>query len=165
MLQDKQGTGRNRYTKSNILVQFYAIYVILNYLYRGIAPGVLDSDVFHIQTLQHIMRMSRTWDSTMSMIPKGGETIWGGLDWSPEEGYLPKNKTHENIHNSFCSQNESGSKECQARHPNYGRIISFGRDVGESHSSNFERIDFRVRFLISTKCQIANVLQLYPFFG
>ncbi|GKG20905.1 phospholipid:diacylglycerol acyltransferase 1-like protein, partial [Tanacetum coccineum] len=33
---------------------------------RGIAPGVLDSDVFHIQTLQHIMRMSRTWDSTMS---------------------------------------------------------------------------------------------------
>lgn len=129
---------------------FCAIYVILNYLYlnhRGIAPGVLDSDVFHIQTLQHIMRMSRTWDATMSMIPKGGETIWGGLDWSPEEGYLPKNKTHENIHNSFCSQNESDNKECQARHPNYGRIISFGRDVAETHSSNFERIDFRVRFL------------------
>lgn len=134
---------------------FCAIYVILNYLYlnhRGIAPGVLDSDVFHIQTLQHIMRMSRTWDATMSMIPKGGETIWGGLDWSPEEGYLPKNKTHENIHNSFCSQNESDNKECQARHPNYGRIISFGRDVAETHSSNFERIDFRVRFLISIKC-------------
>ncbi|XP_024973196.1 phospholipid:diacylglycerol acyltransferase 1-like [Cynara cardunculus var. scolymus] len=110
---------------------------------RGIAPGVLDSDVFHIQTLQHIMRMSRTWDSTMSMIPKGGETIWGGLDWSPEEGYIPSNRTHENVHNSFCSQNESDSKVCQARNPNYGRIISFGRDVAELHSSKLERIDFR----------------------
>ncbi|GKB74316.1 L-arabinokinase-like protein [Tanacetum coccineum] len=34
------------------------------------------------------MRMSRTWDSTLSMIPKGGDTVWGGLDWSPEEGYV-----------------------------------------------------------------------------
>ncbi|KAJ9559476.1 hypothetical protein OSB04_004636 [Centaurea solstitialis] len=110
---------------------------------RGIAPGVLDSDVFHIQTLQHIMRMSRTWDSTMSMIPKGGETIWGGLDWSPEEGYLPSNKTHENIHNSFCKDNESDSKACEARQINYGRIVSFGRDVAETHSSNLERVDFR----------------------
>ncbi|KAF5816923.1 putative transferase [Helianthus annuus] len=101
---------------------------------RGIAPGVLDSDVFHIQTLQHLMRMSRTWDSTMSMIPKGGETIWGGLDWSPEEGYYPNNTT------SVSSQNESKSK---ARNPNYGRFISFGRDAAELHSSEIQRIDFR----------------------
>ncbi|GKB99194.1 phospholipid:diacylglycerol acyltransferase 1-like protein [Tanacetum coccineum] len=71
---------------------------------RGIAPGVLDSDVFHIQTLQHMMRMSRTWDSTMSMIPKGGETIWGGLDWSPEEDLLEfvasKMMERRNVHYS-----------------------------------------------------------------
>ncbi|KAI3763391.1 hypothetical protein L1987_53848 [Smallanthus sonchifolius] len=107
---------------------------------RGIAPGVLDADVFHLQTLQHIMRMSRTWDSTMSMIPKGGETIWGGLDWSPEEGYFPSNKTHKKITTSLSSRNESNSK---ASNPNYGRFISFGRDVAELHSSQIERIDFR----------------------
>ncbi|GKD84164.1 phospholipid:diacylglycerol acyltransferase 1-like protein, partial [Tanacetum coccineum] len=101
---------------------------------RGIAPGVLDSDVFHIQTLQHIMRMSRTWDSTMSMIPKGGETIWGGLDWSPEEGYIPKNKTQGNNNTSVSTQ---------AKNPNYGRLISFGRDMAESHSPQIERVDFR----------------------
>ncbi|PWA84944.1 phospholipid:diacylglycerol acyltransferase [Artemisia annua] len=110
---------------------------------RGIAPGVLDSDVFHIQTLQHIMRMSRTWDSTMSMIPKGGETIWGGLDWSPEEGYIPKNKTQGNNDTSLSTQNESYSKGSQAKNPNYGRLISFGRDVAETHSSQIERVDFR----------------------
>ncbi|XP_071733518.1 phospholipid:diacylglycerol acyltransferase 1-like [Rutidosis leptorrhynchoides] len=112
---------------------------------RGIAPGVLDSDVFHIQTLQHIMRMSRTWDSTMSMIPKGGDTIWGGLDWSPEEGYLPKNKTDTNLNTSLMSssQNNTHSKASQARNPNYGRFISFGREKAELHSSQIERIDFR----------------------
>ncbi|XP_076926045.1 phospholipid:diacylglycerol acyltransferase 1-like [Bidens hawaiensis] len=100
---------------------------------RGIAPGVLDADVFHIQTLQHLMRMSRTWDSTMSMIPKGGDTIWGGLDWSPEEGYFPNN-TRKNI----TSQSNS-----QAKSPNYGRFISFGRDAAEAHSSQIQRVDFR----------------------
>ncbi|CAI9267588.1 unnamed protein product [Lactuca saligna] len=110
---------------------------------RGIAPGVLDSDVFQIQTLQHIMRMSRTWDSTMSMIPKGGETIWGGLDWSPEEGYLPSQRTNANITTSRCNQNESYSTMCDTTRINYGRLISFGRDVAESCSSDIERTDFR----------------------
>ena len=91
------------------------------------------------------MRMSRTWDSTMSMIPKGGETIWGGLDWSPEEGYIPKNKTHGNNNTSVSTQNES-NKVSQAKNPNYGRLISFGRDVAETHSSQIERVDFRVSF-------------------
>nr|GEW68503.1 phospholipid:diacylglycerol acyltransferase 1 [Tanacetum cinerariifolium] len=82
---------------------------------RAIAPGVLDSDLFQIQTLQNLMRMSRTWDSTLSMIPKGGETIWGGLDWSPEE----------------------------ATQASYGKMVSFGRDVAEAPSSEIERIEFR----------------------
>ncbi|EPS62391.1 hypothetical protein M569_12397, partial [Genlisea aurea] len=84
---------------------------------RAIAPGVIDKDLFHFQTLQHIMRMTRTWDSTMSMIPKGGETIWGNLDWSPEQ------------------------EDQHAAH--YGRIISFGKDVAEADSSIIHRIDFR----------------------
>ncbi|KAK9066123.1 hypothetical protein SSX86_015525 [Deinandra increscens subsp. villosa] len=110
---------------------------------RGMAPGVLDSDVFHIQTLQHIMRMSRTWDSTMSMIPKGGETIWGGLDWAPEEGgYVPNNIL--NITTSPHSHNHSDIYDhARDPNPNYGRFISFGRDAAESHSSQIQRIDFR----------------------
>lgn len=88
----------------------------------------------------------------MSMIPKGGETIWGGLDWSPEEGYLPKNKTNNNLNASLSSQNNSDSKASEARNPNYGRFISFGRDAAELHSSQIERIDFRVSFSTSTKC-------------
>ncbi|GKB99992.1 phospholipid:diacylglycerol acyltransferase 1-like protein [Tanacetum coccineum] len=123
---------------------------------RGIAPGVLDSDVFHIQTLQHIMRMSRTWDLTMSMIPKGGETIWGGLDSSPEEGYIPKNKTQGNNTTSVSTHNESTSKVSQAKNPNCGRLISLGRDVAESHSSQIERVDFRAikgNNLANKKCR------------
>lgn len=105
---------------------------------RAIAPGVLDTDLFHIQTLQHIMKMTRTWDSTMSMIPKGGDAIWGGLDWAPEEGYVPnKRRQRNNV------TNEDEKTESKVKHVNYGRIISFGKDVAEAHSSEIERIDFR----------------------
>ncbi|KAI3512519.1 hypothetical protein L1887_19835 [Cichorium endivia] len=109
---------------------------------RGIAPGVLDSDLFQLQTLQHIMRMSRTWDSTMSMIPKGGETIWGGLDWSPEEGYLPFQRKPANLTTSRCSTSNL-TKRCDTRLINYGRLISFGRHVAELHSSDIDRVEFR----------------------
>ncbi|KAK3013111.1 hypothetical protein RJ639_010112 [Escallonia herrerae] len=104
---------------------------------RAIAPGVLDKDLFRIQTLQYIMKMTRTWDSTMSMIPKGGDTIWGGLDWSPEDGYIPSKKKQRN------NDTGAGAQLSQAKHANYGRIISFGKDVAEAHSSEFERVEFR----------------------
>ncbi|XP_058002361.1 phospholipid:diacylglycerol acyltransferase 1-like [Hevea brasiliensis] len=109
---------------------------------RAYAPGFLDKDVFGLQTLQHLMRMSRTWDSTMSMIPKGGDTIWGGLDWSPEGIYncgakKPKdNSTHTAIPNGKGASSFTEGV-------NYGRIISFGKGVAELHSSKIERIDFR----------------------
>lgn len=80
----------------------------------------------------------------MSMIPKGGDTIWGGLDWSPEEGYSPskrkqgKDDTHK----------ESEGEVCEATQAHYGRLVSFGRDVAEAPSSEIERIEFRVRLLI-----------------
>lgn len=50
------------------------------------APGLFD-ETFLFQTMEHVMRVSRTWDSVVSLIPKGGETLWGNLDWSPEEEY------------------------------------------------------------------------------
>ncbi|KAM7483883.1 hypothetical protein LguiB_008466 [Lonicera macranthoides] len=106
---------------------------------RAIAPGVLDKDLFRFQTLQHMMKMTRTWDSTMSMIPKGGETIWGGINWSPEEGYFPGKKRQRNND----THDETGSLVSQAKHVNYGRIISFGKDVAEAQPSEFERIEFR----------------------
>ncbi|KAE9453371.1 hypothetical protein C3L33_14717, partial [Rhododendron williamsianum] len=109
---------------------------------RSIAPSVLDHDLFGdfgLQTLQHVMKMTRTWDSTMSMIPKGGDTIWGGLDWSPEEGYVPSKRKQRNQ----GSQNETETMACEAKAVNYGRIISFGKDVVEAHSSEIKRIDFR----------------------
>eukprot|EP00258_Populus_trichocarpa_P002837 XP_002303252.3 phospholipid:diacylglycerol acyltransferase 1 [Populus trichocarpa] len=110
---------------------------------RAIAPGVLDKDLFGFQTLQHIMRMSRTWDSTMSMIPKGGATIWGDLDWSPEEGYIPIKRKQKNTDTQKASQDGPERKISEIKRANYGRIISFGKDVAEALSSDIERIDFR----------------------
>ncbi|PON54866.1 Lecithin:cholesterol/phospholipid:diacylglycerol acyltransferase [Parasponia andersonii] len=109
---------------------------------RAFAPGVLDKDVFGLQTLQHMMRMTRTWDATMSMIPKGGDTIWGGLDWSPEGFYNCSAKKLKNNCTIPAGQNEATNKS-SAKGVNYGRIISFGKDVAAVHSSEIERIDFR----------------------
>ncbi|XP_059457479.1 phospholipid:diacylglycerol acyltransferase 1-like [Corylus avellana] len=102
---------------------------------RAIAPGFLDNDLFRLQTLQYVMKMSRTWDSTMSMIPKGGDTIWGDLDWSPEEGCVPSMRRRR--------QNVTENLASQSRNVKYGRIISFGKEVAEAESSDIERTDFR----------------------
>lgn len=110
------------------------------------APGFLDNDLFRVQTLQHVMRMTRTWDSTMSMIPKGGDTIWGDLDWSPEETYVPRKRKQRDSDSQITERNDSGSLDSPGKVTNYGRIISFGKDVAEAPSSEIERIDFKVRF-------------------
>ncbi|KAF3439652.1 hypothetical protein FNV43_RR17930 [Rhamnella rubrinervis] len=109
---------------------------------RSFAPGVLDKDVFGLQTLQHLMRMTRTWDSTMSMIPKGGDTIWGGLDWSPEGFYNCSAKKLKNDSPHTTGQNRKRNNGSKAG-VNYGRIVSFGKHAAELHSSEIERIDFR----------------------
>lgn len=93
------------------------------------------------------MRMTRTWDSTMSMIPKGGDIIWGGLDWSPEEGYVPNKRKQ----NALLTSQETNKTYVV----NYGRLISFGRDVAEARSSEIEITDFRVSrdvFFNDNKC-------------
>ncbi|KAE8691041.1 putative phospholipid:diacylglycerol acyltransferase 2 [Hibiscus syriacus] len=51
---------------------------------RAMAPRVFESEILGLQTFEHVMRMSRTWDSIISLLPKGGDTIWGNMDWSPE---------------------------------------------------------------------------------
>ncbi|MED6193005.1 Phospholipid:diacylglycerol acyltransferase 1 [Stylosanthes scabra] len=109
---------------------------------RAFAPGVLDKDLFGLQTLEHLMRMTRTWDSTMSMIPKGGDTIWGGLDWSPE-GYFNCSAKKQKINDTIkpCQNVKEGLEPM--KHVNYGRLISFGKDAAELHSSKLERMDFR----------------------
>lgn len=116
---------------------------------RAIAPGVLDKDLFRLQMmLQHVMKMTRTWDSTMSMIPKGGDTIWGGTDWSPEEGYCHGTRNQRNNNDTRVSgENETESLVSQEKHANYGRIISFGKDMAEASTLELNRIDFRVRSL------------------
>ncbi|CAD5181320.1 unnamed protein product [Musa acuminata subsp. malaccensis] len=134
---------------------------------RAIAPGVLDSDFLGLQTLRHVMRMTRTWDSTMSMIPKGGDTIWGGFDWSPEGGYECSPKKHKNNdshaskdvdgaskhknNDSHASKDVNGASKdvdgetvkSQSQSVNYGRIVSFGKHVAETHSAKIQQIDFR----------------------
>ncbi|GBG81540.1 hypothetical protein CBR_g32529 [Chara braunii] len=47
----------------------------------------LGMSPFGRHTVTRLMRMLRSWDSIASMLPKGGEAIWGGVDWSPEEGH------------------------------------------------------------------------------
>lgn len=83
----------------------------------------------------------------MSMIPKGGDTIWGGLDWSPEECYAPGKKRKQKTNDTHTSgDSETSSLESKPKHVNYGRIISFGREESEVHSSEINRLDFRVIF-------------------
>lgn len=115
-------------------------------------------DVFGFQTLQHVMRMTRTWDSTMSMIPKGGDTIWGGLDWSPEEGHdCSLKKKNDNGQTTAHNRTDDLANSFHAK---YGRIISFGKDVSNLHSSEIERVDFRVMFQLPFIDRFENIFVL-----
>lgn len=84
----------------------------------------------------------------MSMIPKGGDTIWGDLDWSPEGHYNCSAKKYKN--NDTSSAFQFDKENLDKKNINYGRLISFGKDTAELHSSKLERLDFRVMFLICT---------------
>jgi hypothetical protein len=124
--------------------EIYPSFNIIISIYRAIAPEVLDSDFLGLQTLRHLMRMTRTWDSTMSMIPKGGETIWGGFDWSPEDGFECKSKKKK-VNDSEVSKDVNGEPvEVHQEPVNYGRMVSFGKDVAEAPVSDIEQIEFRV---------------------
>ncbi|KDP33885.1 hypothetical protein JCGZ_07456 [Jatropha curcas] len=131
---------------------------------RAFAPGFLDKDVFGLQTLQHLMRMTRTWDSTMSMIPKGGDTIWGGLDWSPEGGYSCGAKKPKNNNTKTAGQNGKGTSSF-TEGVNYGRIISFGKDAAERPSSKIERMDFRDAVKVNNPTNSCDIWTEYQEIG
>lgn len=95
----------------------------------------------------------------MSMIPKGGETIWGGLDWSPEEGYAVSKRKEITNQTEKSVRAEDGNVEPKAKHANYGRMISFGKDIADADSSEIERIDFRVIIL---NFFILSLIRMYP---
>lgn len=99
----------------------------------------LDQNILGLSTLQLVMEITRTWDSVKSMLPRGGDIIWGNLEWSPEEDYVPNNKILRNS----SGENEKQNTVSKAKRMNYGRMISFGKYVAEAPASEINRIDFR----------------------
>ncbi|CAH9072767.1 unnamed protein product [Cuscuta europaea] len=98
-------------------------------LLRSFAPNLLD-ETFRFQTMKQALRVCRTWDSIVSLLPKGGETIWGNSDWSPEEEY--KCTATKKQLSSFSSSNNKTK---------YGRVISFLNGASESPSSQLADFD------------------------
>ncbi|KAK1578807.1 hypothetical protein Q3G72_033264 [Acer saccharum] len=78
----------------------------------------------------------------MSMVPKGGDSIWGGVDWSPEEICSPTSRKQRNN-----DTQANGDQTGNTKRVNYGRIVSFGKDVAEAPSSEIEMIDFRTEIV------------------
>ncbi|MCO5596538.1 hypothetical protein L7F22_050603 [Adiantum nelumboides] len=106
---------------------------------RAVIPDIMDQDIAGMQPLQHIMQVTRTWDSTISMLLKGGKTIWGGLDWSPEEGYdCFTRQKKRNVEENVINNPQSSDVKDLGRHgrplAHYGRIISFGKNAAEMHA-------------------------------
>ncbi|KAK8578145.1 hypothetical protein V6N13_047002 [Hibiscus sabdariffa] len=105
----------------------------------------LDLGILRLQALEHITQVSRTWDSLVSLVPKGGETIWGNMDWSPEEEHVCdfSKKKYSRFSLSNDNINNSDSKiGFRVKEPvNYGRIISFGKGASVLHSSQLPTVD------------------------
>lgn len=116
---------------------------------RAMARGVLDSEILGLQTLEHhFMRVSRTWDSVISLIPKGGETIWGNLDWSPEEGLSCGLEKRRNPNSPITVQstNKTGRRVgfTIKEHPEYGRMVTFGKSASHLPSSRLVPLNTKV---------------------
>ncbi|KAI3520575.1 hypothetical protein L1887_10025 [Cichorium endivia] len=113
---------------------------------RAVAPGLLDSEFLGLQTLEHMMRVGRTWDSVVSLLPKGGDTIWGDLDSSPEDGlcdfesksYFPTNSKENNTRNDDTKPQIEMKQETK-----YGRIVSFGKTALTSYDLLQELMDVK----------------------
>ncbi|KAF5744804.1 hypothetical protein HS088_TW07G00384 [Tripterygium wilfordii] len=107
-------------------------------LVRAMAPALLDSELLGLQTFVHFLRVSRTWDSIMSLMPKGGETIWGDKDWAPDEGNTcPLTKIrHQQPSTSGNDTNNIKKNGFGLKvQDNYGRIISFGKEASQLPST------------------------------
>ncbi|KAJ9540428.1 hypothetical protein OSB04_026934 [Centaurea solstitialis] len=111
---------------------------------RAVAPGLLDSEVLGLQTLERLMGVSRTWDSVVSLLPKGGDAIWGDLDSSPEDGHKCDLETKSYFQMS-SKENSSGNEDKRPvfhmnQQTRYGRMISFGKTASEQHSSKLPTV-------------------------
>ena len=114
---------------------------------RAMDPGVLDSEILRLQAMEHVMRVTRTWDSIASMLPKGGETIWGNLDWSPEEGHacdLSKKRYSQASAGDKDKNDSDVKKGFRVKESKYGRIISFGKETLQLSSSQLPSVDTKV---------------------
>ncbi|KAE9593158.1 putative transferase [Lupinus albus] len=109
------------------------------------ASGILNLGYLGLQTLEHVMRVCRTWDSIISLMPKGGETIWGNLDWSPKDG---NNCDHEkkgpvkhfaSDGTQYSSYTQEGLQVKEAM--KHGRIISLGNAVSQLPDSLVTPLD------------------------
>lgn len=107
------------------------------------APGLLDSEIFRLQALEHVMRVSRTWDSLVSLLPKGGEAIWGNLDWAPEDDHVCASGLRKFQRQIKANGNDSDGRRGfhVQESTKYGRIISFSKTTSESQVS----ADFSLR--------------------
>ncbi|CAN0900445.1 Putative phospholipid:diacylglycerol acyltransferase 2, partial [Linum grandiflorum] len=128
-------------------------------LIRAMDPGLLDSEILGLQTLEHVLKVSRTWDSVVSLLPKGGEAIWGNLDWSPEDNYACGDLSSSKRKSLAVvdDQNSTGTSTGDAstfilKEPiKYGRLISFGKDASELPSSLLPSLDPKELMLPQTK--------------
>ncbi|KAJ8563492.1 hypothetical protein K7X08_031944 [Anisodus acutangulus] len=112
---------------------------------RAMVPGLLDSETFRCQTLQHVMRVFRTWDSIISFLPKGGETIWGDLNRSLEEENVCHSAKTQYLRSSWKGNNENDTnirRIIQVKElAKYRRLVSFGKAASEIPSSQLSFID------------------------
>ncbi|XP_057956528.1 putative phospholipid:diacylglycerol acyltransferase 2 isoform X2 [Malania oleifera] len=131
---------------------------------RAMAPGVFDPDILPFEAPHRILRVSRTWDSIISLLPKGGETIWGNLDWSPEEPYdcvLARKKNMQPSLADNSMNNSDGKVAFQVKElVKYGRIISFGKTASQLASPKLHTLDSKQECLkakistnLNTSCE------------
>ncbi|KAK4409028.1 putative phospholipid:diacylglycerol acyltransferase 2 [Sesamum angolense] len=80
---------------------------------RAMAPGLLDSEILGLQTLEHVMRVSRTWDSIISLVPKGGDDLGRGFQVQESTKYgrivsfgKPASEVHSSEFPSLRSQKQ-----------------------------------------------------------
>lgn len=109
------------------------------------APGPLDSETFGFQTLQHVMRVFRTWDAVISLLPKGGERVWGDLNRSPEEENVRHSAETHFLHSSSKENNvnyRDTRRSIKVKElAKYGRLVSLGKVASEIPSSQLSLID------------------------
>ena len=104
------------------------------------ASCILNSGYLILQTIEHVIQVFRTWDSIISLMPKGGETIWGDLDLSPEEGNNCDHFACDNGYDRSCKKKGFLLSELTK----YGRIISFSKVASQLPSQLLATLDSEV---------------------